>query len=81
MELGYQTGQSEPSSCRYDLKDNRKPRFYQDHQLNIDGWSTLLELSANPNYSGDVLKAEVTVQTASGAEKEVIKLLLKLNLK
>ena len=35
--------------------------------------STLLELSANPNYSGDVLKAEVTVQTASGNEKETIK--------
>ena len=31
--------------------------------------STILELSANPNYTGNILSAEVTVQTASGNEK------------
>lgn len=34
--------------------------------------STVLELSAAPNYTGNVLSAEVTVQTASGKEKETI---------
>lgn len=35
--------------------------------------STTLELSAKPNYTGNVLSAEVTVQTVSGKEKEIIK--------
>ena len=35
--------------------------------------STTLELSAKPNYLGSVLTADVTVQTASGKEKAVIK--------
>ena len=35
--------------------------------------STVLELSAKPNYSGEVLKADVTIQTASGKEKSVVK--------
>lgn len=35
--------------------------------------STSLELSAKPNYLGSVLNAEVTIQTASGKEKVVIK--------
>lgn len=35
--------------------------------------STTLELSAGPNYSGNALSTEVIVQTASGNEKETVK--------
>ena len=41
--------------------------------------STTLELSAKPNYTDSDLTAEVVVQTASGNEKEVIKVTQKVD--